>query len=358
MEDINYGGEGGIYNDEVRNSGFNDSTNALNAWAAVKGTGVTATLASDTTTGPTSALTQSGMLTVTSGVSASARVGISNSGYFGVAVAPSISYSVQFYAKASSGFTGPLTVDLESTTGTIYASATVSSITSSWAQYTVTLNTGVSAPTSTTNRFVISTNSTSANGKTIWFGATYLYPPSYQGAANHLRIDLMQKLAALQPAIFRVPGGNYLEGNTFATRFEWSDTIGPVQNRPGHYNSAWGYWSTDGMGLDEYLQMAEEVGAAPILAVYAGYTLNGTSDTGTTLANDVTDAVNELHYVLDPVTTEWGAVRAANGHPAPYNITYVEIGNEDFFSSTYAAALPVVLQRDPRCLPIIENHRD
>ncbi len=184
MEDINYGGEGGIYNDEVRNSGFNDSTNALNAWAAVTSSGVHATLTSDTTTGPTSALTQSGKLTITSGVSASARVGISNAGYFGVAIAPSTSYTVQFYAKATPGFTGPLTVDLESTTGTVFATATISSITSSWAEYTATLTTGVNTPTTSTNLFVISTNSTSANGATIWFGATYLYPPSYDGATQ------------------------------------------------------------------------------------------------------------------------------------------------------------------------------
>src|SRR6266700_7848455 len=87
--------------------------------------------------------------------------------------------------------------------------------------------------------------------------------------------------------------------------------------------------------------MAEEVGASPILAVYAGYTLNGTSDTGTTLSNDVTDAVNELHYVLDPTTTIWGAERAANGHSAPYNVSDVEIGNEDFFSSTYPTRYPL-----------------
>ena len=310
MEDINYGGEGGIYNDEVRNSGFNDSTNPLNSWAAVAGSGVTDALTSDTTTGPTSALTQSGKLTISSGVSSSARAGISNSGYFGVAIAPSTSYSVQFYAKASTGFTGPLKVDLESTTGTVYATATISSVTSSWAPYTATLTTGASTPTTSTNLVVISTTSSAANGKTIWFGATYLFPPSYDGANNHLRIDLMQQLAALKPAIFRVPGGNYLEGNTYATHFEWANTVGPVQNRPGHFNSAWGYWSTDGMGLDEYLQMAEEVGAAPILAVYAGYTLGGTSDTGSTLSGDVTDAVNELHYVLDPTSTTWGAERA------------------------------------------------
>ncbi len=151
----------------------------------------------------------------------------------------------------------------------------------------------------------------------------------------------MQKLADLAPAIFRVPGGNYLEGNVYADRFQWSQTIGPVENRPGHYNSAWGYWSTDGMGLDEYLQMAEEVGAEPILAVYAGYTLNGSSDTGSTLTADVTDAINELHYVLDPVSTSWGALRAANGHPDPYDVNFVEVGNEDGASSTYSTRYPL-----------------
>ena len=341
MEDINHGGEGGIYNDEVRNSGFNDSTNPLNGWAAVAGTSVSAALASDKTTGPTSALRQSGMLTIASGVSPSARAGISNSGYFGVAVAPAMSYTVQLFAKSSPGFAGPLTVDLESDAGTVYASAIIPSITSAWANYNVTLTTGANTPTASTNRLVISTNSASANGSIIWLGATYLFPPAYEGKTNHLRVDLMQKLAALGPAVFRLPGGNYLEGATYPTRFQWANTVGPVQDRPGHLNSAWGYWSSDGMGLDEYLQMAEEVGAAPILAVYSGYTLNGSSDAGTVLANDVTDALNELHYVLDPPSTAWGAMRSANGHPAPYNVRFVEIGNEDFFSSTYAARYPL-----------------
>ena len=144
----------------------------------------------------------------------------------------------------------------------------------------------------------------------------------------------------MKPAFFRVPGGNYLEGENYANRFNWEATIGPLEDRPGHMNP-WGYWSDDGFGLDDYLQMAEAVGAQPILAVYAGYTLNGSSDTGQTLTDDVTSAVHELHYVLDPVTTTWGAMRAANGHPAPYNVNYVEIGNEDFFSSTYSTRYPL-----------------
>ncbi|HEY7120897.1 MAG TPA: LamG-like jellyroll fold domain-containing protein [Tepidisphaeraceae bacterium] len=341
MEDINYGGEGGVYNDEVRNSGFNDSTNPLKAWQAVTANGVNATLTSDASTGPTAALTKSGKLTINGGVSASARVGIANSGFFGVAVAPSTAYSAQFYAKASAGFTGPLTVSLESNSGLVYGSATVSSVATSWAKYTVTFTTASTAPTSSDNRLVISTQSASANGATIWLGAAHLFPPSYKNSPAHLRPDLMEKLAAIKPAIFRVPGGNYLEGNTFADRFQWSKTIGRLEDRPGHFNSAWGYWSSDGMGLDEYLQMAELVGARPILAVYAGYTLNGASDTGATLSADVTDAVNELHYVLDPVTTAWGAMRAANGHAAPYDLREVEVGNEDFFSSTYGTRYPL-----------------
>jgi alpha-L-arabinofuranosidase len=341
MENINNDSDGGIDNNEVENLGFNDSTNALNGWSAVAGGGVSDTLASDASTGPTSALTQSGELTVASGVSATARAGIANTGYFGLAVAPSTTYQARFWAKASPGFRGPLTVDLESTTGAVYATATVRSLSTGWKQYTEKLVTPRDTPTTATNRLVFATTSPSANGATLWLGAAYLYPPSYEGAANHLRIDLMQKLAALHPAVFRVPGGNYLEGNTHATRFEWSATVGPDDMRPGHFDSAWGYWSTDGMGLDEYLQMAQEVGAKPILAVYAGYTLDGSTDTGATLTADVTDAVNELHYVLDPVTTPWGAERAANGHPAPYDLAYAEIGSEDFFSSTYATRYPL-----------------
>ena len=342
MEDINYGGEGGIYSNEVRNSGFNDSTNALRAWAAVADSSAAATLTSDDTTGPTSALTMSGKLSSISGVSTSKRVGISNSGYFGVAVEPSTTYSAEFYAKASAGFTGPLTVSLESTGGTVYATATVSSITSSWAKYTVDLTTDGSVPVSADNLFIISTNDATANGETIWLGATYLFPPGYGGGDNHFRSDLAGWLVDLAPAFFRIPGGNYLEGVTYEDRFNWSETIGPIEDRPGHYNSAWNYWSTDGFGLDEYLQFSELMGAEPVVGVFASYTLNGQSYTGATLEYDIQDALNELHYILDPVSTEWGALRAANGHPDPYELNYVEIGNEDWASDgSYATRYPM-----------------
>jgi alpha-L-arabinofuranosidase len=80
----------------------------------------------------------------------------------------------------------------------------------------------------------------------------------------------------MNPKIFRFPGGNYVEGVTVGTRWNWKQTIGPVWERPGHQNSAWGYWSDDGLGLLEYLQLTEDLGVTPVMAVWAGLTLNGT----------------------------------------------------------------------------------
>lgn len=157
---------------------------------------------------------------------------------------------------------------------------------------------------------MISTSNAAADGSSVWFDIVSLFPPTYAGTLNGLRSDLMQKLAALHPGYFRVPGGNYLEGNTLSTHFDWKTTVGPIENRPGHYNSAWGYWSQDGMGLLEYLEMAEEVGAQPILAVFAGYTLNGTVVPQNQLAPYVQDALDEIQYAIGATDTTYGAMRA------------------------------------------------
>ena len=100
----------------------------------------------------------------------------------------------------------------------------------------------------------------------VWLSVVSLFPPTYKNRPNGLRPDLAQKFAALKPGLLRVPGGNYLEGVTLETRFDWKATLGPIEQRAGHQNTAWGYWSTDGMGLLEYLRMAEDIGAQPLLA--------------------------------------------------------------------------------------------
>jgi alpha-N-arabinofuranosidase len=144
----------------------------------------------------------------------------------------------------------------------------------------------------------------------------------------------MQMLVDLNPKFLRFPGGNYLEGNTIEERFDWKKTLGPIEERQGH-QCPWGYRSTDGMGLLEFLKWCEDMKAEPVLAVYAGYSLRGMHvNPGADLEPFVQDALDEIEYVTGDTSTTWGARRAKDGHPAPFKLRYVEIGNEDWFDKS------------------------
>jgi alpha-L-arabinofuranosidase len=333
LEEISHSGDGGVYAELVRNRDLKESGTSPAYWSAVQNGAAAAGIALDSSQPLNSANPVALKLTVGS-VPPGGRAGIANDGYFGMPVTPSTTYRLSFYAKASAGFAGPLTASLESGTGRVWATTTIPAVTTGWAKYTATLSTAKGIPASLDNRLVIATRSAAAAGASVLFTLVSLFPPTYDGTANGLRVDLMQKIAALHPGYLRIPGGNYLEGNTLPTYFNWKTTIGPIENRPGHLNSAWGYWSQDGMGLLEYLEMAQELGAQPILAVFAGYTLNHTVVPQAQLAPYVQDALDEIQYATGPVTSTWGAMRAADGHPAPFDVQYVEVGNEDQFDTS------------------------
>ena len=333
FEEIGHSGDGGIYAELINNRAFKNNSNTPVNWSVVTSSGTQGTISLDQDHPVNKgALTTSLKLEITQ-VSKGQRVGTANTGYWGIPVWPHTTYQASFYAMASSHFTGSLTVDIESNRGsTIYAHATVKTISTSWKQYTVKLTTGPQVRPSEDNRFVISTNSTG----TVWFNLVSLFPPTWNHRPNGLRVDLMQKLNAIHPSFLRFPGGNYLEGNTFDDRFEWKKTIGSLAVRPGHFNSAWGYPSTDGLGLLEYLEWCEDLHMAPVLAVYAGYSLGGSHvPVGTPQFKSlVQDALDEVQYATGATTTHWGGQRAADGHPAPFKIQYVEIGNEDWFDKS------------------------
>ena len=326
-EEINYSYEGGLYGELVRNRTF--KANARNAvfWNAVGD----AAISLDTNQPLNSALNVSLKLD-TSKASKTSPAGIANGGYWGIPVRPGTTYHASFYARGK-GFTGPLTVALTSTNGeTVYVSAQVPKITKKWQKYEVTLTTGGVAP-SKDNRLVISTT----KHGTIWFSQVSLFPPTYHNRPNGNRPDIMQLLADMQPKFLRFPGGNYLEGNTSGTRFNWKKTIGDISQRPGHLDDGWGYWSTDGLGLLEFLEWCEDLHMQPLLAVYAGYSMHQQHVTpGPDLAPYVQDALDEIEYVTGDATTKWGAQRAKDGHPAPFLLNYVEIGNEDFFDRSHS----------------------
>jgi alpha-N-arabinofuranosidase len=331
-EEINHSYDGGLHAELIQNRTFQDNDKNPIHWSLIQ-SGTNASITLDPSQPLNDALKTSLKLDA-AGAALGSRVGIANDGWWGIPVRPDTTYRVSFYAKGDGSSSGPLTVSIESNDGTkTFATAQVSGITGEWKQYTTTLKTGSDAAVSSANRFVISTESQG----TIWFNLVSLFPPTYKDRPNGNRIDLMQFMADMKPGFLRCPGGNYLEGDKIATRFPWKQTLGDLAHRPGH-PGCWGYRSSDGMGLLEFLEWAEDLGSEPVLAVYAGYSLQGEFvKPGPDLQPYVDDALDEIEYVIGDAHTKWGAHRIADGHPAPFPLHWVEIGNEDFFdkSKTY-----------------------
>lgn len=332
-EEINFSYDGGLYAELVRNRAFLDQAGAPVQWTLIQDGGAKATITLDRSQPLNHEIPVSLRLDVTQSA-ANERAGFANGGYWGIPVEPQTTYRGSFYAKAK-GNSGDVTLTIESNDGrTTFATAKVPGLTSEWKRYEVTLTTGDVAPT-TKARYAVTLNQPG----TAWFSFVSLFPPTWNDRPNGLRRDLMQMLVDLKPKFLRFPGGNYLEGNTIAERFQWKRTLGPINERPGHM-SPWGYRSTDGMGLLEFLEWCEDMGAEPVLAVYAGYSLGGQHvAAGPDLAPYVRDALDEIEYVTGDAQTKWGAQRIKDGHPAPFPLHYVEIGNEDNFdkANTYDA---------------------
>jgi len=165
-------------------------------------------------------------------------------------------------------------------------------------------------------------------------------PTSNTQAGHPFRMDLLQMLEKIEPAFIRFPGGTYVDGVEMDNRYNWETTVGPVEQRPGHFDDIWGYWSTDGLGFYEYLLLCEVVHAEPVWVLWDGVSLTSSIPT-----NDIQPCVqsglNSLEFAMGSVNTYWGGVRASMGHPKPFQINYVAIGNEDsgmpYYATNYLA---------------------
>jgi alpha-N-arabinofuranosidase len=325
-EEINHSYDGGLYAELIRNRAFLDDPASPAHWSAVSGDDAVATITLDTSQPLNATIATSLRVEVAQALSGHAA-GVANDGYWGIPVKPNTRYRASFFAKTAPGMTGPITAAIQSEDGkTTFATGRVSGLTQAWKQYDITLPTANVAPTAKA-RFVLTLD----RPGTIWLGLVSLFPPTYKSQANGFRPDLLQMLIDMRPKFLRFPGGNYLEGDQIADRFEWKKTLGPLPERPGH-RAPWGYRSTDGLGLHEFLLWAEDMNAEPVLAVYAGYSLKGAYvKPGPDLEPYIQDALDEIEYVTGPASSTWGSLRAKAGHPAAFTLTYVEVGNEDFF---------------------------
>ena len=326
-EEINHSYDGGLYPELIRNRAFMDNSYGPHGWVLIEQGNAQASMEFDKDTGPSTAIPRSLKVSIQT-ADAKNQAGVANTGYWGMAVRSNETYQCSFYARSDGGLTGPVVARLVSDrTGAVLAQVSVPAITGEWQQHKLALKTGTVSAVSGENHFELA----ASHPGNLYLSMVSVFPPTYHDREYGLRPDLMEKLAAMQPKFLRLPGGNYLEGDHIPERFEWKKTIGPWIDRPTHI-SPWNYHSSDGMGLLEFLEWCEDLKIQPVLAVYAGYSMKQEHvDPGPDLEPYVQDALDEIEYVTGGTNTKWGAERAKDGHPTPFALTYVEIGNEDWF---------------------------
>jgi alpha-L-arabinofuranosidase len=320
FEDINHAADGGLYAELIQNRSFEDDSTTPKHWSLVKTGTAEGTMNLDDIVLLNSVQSKSLRIDVTTADPAGS-VGISNEGYWGISVKEGVQYNLSFFAKSSSAFSGAITASLQSADGeTVYGQAVLSGKGTEWQKYTATITAN---GTDRAAVFVLSINTVGS----VWFDVVSLFPPTFNNRANGLREDLANMIKEMKPRFMRFPGGCFVEGAAMATAFRWKTTIGKIEERAGHQN-LWGYRTTDGMGYHEFLQLCEDLGAEPLYVINIGIAHKDNIPLDE-LDPWVQEALDAIEYANGDITTTYGAMRAANGHPESFNLKYIEIGNEN-----------------------------
>ena len=322
FEEINHAGDGGLYAELIHNRSFEDNASNPDKWWAVGNARM--------------AVVTDGMLNEAQEHALElefkgAGDGVRNEGFWGIHVVNGQTYKLSFWIKGSPAYKGVLTAELQTEGGQSLGSRELTvDVGSEWTKLTAEITATGEARE---GWFALKG---SVPG-TVVLDVVSLFPPTYKGRDNGCRIDLAEKLEAMKPSFVRFPGGCYVEGfyaNGKTNRFEWKNTIGPIEERPGHMNQNWGYRVSDGFGFHEMLQLTEDLGAESLFVVNMGMGHAWVEDY-TRIDEYIQEALDAIEYCNgDAKTTKWGALRAKNGHPEPFNLRLLEIGNENYnFSS-------------------------
>lgn len=350
-EDINYAADGGLYAELVRNRSFefttsdNASFTGLTGWDVLdrSGAGTTVTVVDD-----------AGRLNATNRnravlVAAAAGDGLRNASYnSGVAVKDGASYDASVWARTTTPQT--LTVAVENGTQTVASGTVDVDGSDTWKKYEVTLT---ASATTDTGRLVVLAGAPS----TLHLDQVSLFPQdTWVGPVNGrspLRKDLAEKIAALDPSFLRFPGGCVTNVGTFRTyeesgytdrrrTYQWKETIGPVEERATNWNF-WGYNQSYGIGYLEYMELAEDLGSIPLPVLSVG--ANGCGSTIPEMTDPVMidrwvqDTLDLIEFTTGDPSTTWGAKRAELGHPEPFELPYIGLGNEEN-TTTFEANFP------------------
>ncbi len=318
FEDINCSADGGLYAELVRNRNFSDSDKP-DHWSPLASGAAAVNLAVDEADPVSPKNRRSLKIQVAN--NADARAGVVNEGYWGMSVKKGESYTLTLFAMGEQGFAGPLFATLESGSGKRYAEARISSLAGSWKSYRVTLSPNESDPKA---RLCLTTSKPG----TFRIDMVSLFPKhTWKNRPNGLRPDLAEMLADLKPAFVRFPGGCWVEGDTMALAYRWKQTIGNPAERRTQRN-IWQYEATHGIGYHEYLQLCEDLHAEPLFVINCGMSHREVVPMDK-MQEFVQDALDAIEYANGPRNSTWGSLRARNGHPAPFGLKYLEIGNEN-----------------------------
>jgi len=347
FEDINYAADGGLYAEMIKNRSF-EFKNPFMGWIPFG----KVTVQND---GPFDKNPH--YVRLADPGHKHKRTGIENEGYFGIAVKKDATYRFSLYARCPEGGTGALRVQLvdndsmgehqEFTADEINVTGT------EWKKYTIVIKSTQTIDDAHLRLFLSHEKGEAFEDKltTIDIEHVSLFPTdTWKGRENGMRKDLAQALNDLHPGVFRFPGGCIVEGTDLATRYQWKNSVGPVENRPTNENR-WencfdyrlypDYYQSYGLGFFEYFQLCEDFGCEALPILHVGLACqfqnetDGKPDMEAHVAMDdldpyIQDCLDLIEFANGPADSKWGKVRADMGHPAPFNLHYMGIGNEQW----------------------------
>ena len=328
FEDINFGADGGLYAEMVQNRSFEFPTRLM-GWNAFGNVQVGEVRPAFERNPHYVVLGDSGHI--------EKRTGLENRGFFGMGFKKGMRYDFSVYARLHDGGSAParIRVELVNADNNIITRQRITINSREWKKYTASLTSNITEQKGLMRIFL-----ETAEG--VDLDHVSLFPSDNW---NGLRADLVKALADLHPGIFRFPGGCIVEGTDLDTRYQWKNSVGQVENRPLNENR-WNYtfahrmypnyFQTYGLGFYEFFILSEEIGAEPLPVVSCGLACqfqNKTDDAHVAvddLQPYIDDALDLIEFANGSTDTKWGKLRADMGHPAPFNLKQIGVGNEQW----------------------------
>ena len=358
FEDINYAADGGLYAELIKNRSFEFPCDPLQGWKAFGKVEVRED-------GPFGRNPH--YVRLSDPGHPHKWTGLDNEGFFGIGVRAGEKYAFSVWARVPDGGKSTLRVELVNPASMgenhFLCQADLSVAGAGWKKYELTLTPDTTLDKSLLRIFL------TGDRTTVDLEHVSLFPAdTWKGRPGGLRKDLAQALYDLHPGIFRFPGGCIVEGTDLRTRYNWKNSVGPVENRPLNENR-WeytfphrfypDYYQTYGLGFYEFFLLSEDIGAEPLPIVSCGLACQFQNENADAhcpvedLQPFIQDALDLIEFANGPVTSTWGGLRAEMGHPEPFNLKFIGVGNEQW-DSLYPERLEPFLKAIRKAYPGIK----